>query len=114
MTRQRPEVLRLDYVRTARAKGLSERSVLFGQVLKNAGLPILTTAGIQFGFLLGGTVLTETIFQWPGVGQYAVASISNLDFNAIVGVTIVVSTLFVLINLVVDVLYSYLDPRIRY
>jgi len=108
------ESLRLDYVRTARAKGLNERTVLFGHVLKNAGLPVLTTASIQFGLLLGGTVLTETIFQWPGVGQYAVAAISNLDFNSIVGVTIVVSALFVVINLVVDLLYSYLDPRIRY
>lgn len=108
------EVLRLDFVRTARAKGLNERTVLFTHVLKNAGLPILTTAGIQLGLLLGGTVLTETIFQWPGVGQYVVSAISNLDFNSIIGVTIVVSAVFVAINLIVDLLYAYLDPRIRY
>jgi peptide/nickel transport system permease protein len=108
------EVLQQDYVRTARAKGLSGRSVLFGHALKNAALPIITIVGIQFGYLLGGTVLIEAIFLWPGIGRYAVHSIQNVDFQAVMGVAVILSALFVVVNLLVDLLYTAVDPRIRY
>jgi len=108
------EVLEQDYIRTARAKGLSERSVILRHSLKNASLPIITIVGIQFGYALGGTILIEAIFQWPGLGRYAVHSIQNVDFQPVIGVAIVASTAFVLVNSFVDVLYTFADPRIRY
>jgi peptide/nickel transport system permease protein len=108
------EVLTQDYVRTARAKGLAERIVIFHHSLRNAGLPILTTFGLQFGYLLGGTILVESIFQWPGMGRYAVLSITSVDFPAVMGVTVVASFAFVLVNLAVDLTYRFTDPRIRY
>lgn len=108
------EVLTQDYVRTARAKGLAERVVIFHHSLRNAGLPILTTFGLQFGYLLGGTILVESIFQWPGMGRYAVLSITSVDFPAVMGVTVVASFAFVLVNLAVDLAYRFTDPRIRY
>jgi peptide/nickel transport system permease protein len=107
------EVLGLDYVRTARAKGLAERRVVLLHTLKNASLPIITTFGLQFGYLLGGTILVESIFQWPGMGRYAVLSITSVDFPAVMGVTVVASFVFVLVNLFVDLAYRYADPRIR-
>jgi peptide/nickel transport system permease protein len=108
------EVLSQDYVRAARAKGLTERIVIIRHSLRNAGLPIITTFGLQFGYLLGGTILVESIFQWPGMGRYAVLSITSVDFPAVIGVTVVASFAFVLVNLFVDLVYRFTDPRIRY
>jgi len=102
------------YVVTARAKGLSEPFVVYKHILKNAGLPVLTMVGIQFGFLLGGTVLVETIFAWPGLGRYAVDSITYFDYSPIMAVTLLGTLVFLMINLAVDVLYTFLDPRIVY
>jgi peptide/nickel transport system permease protein len=108
------QVLGEDYVRTARAKGLGNRRVVGRHVLKNALIPVVTIVGLQFGWLLGGTVLVEVIFGWPGVGRYALEAIGFLDFPAIMGVTLTVSLMFVVLNLIVDVLYTLIDPRIQY
>jgi peptide/nickel transport system permease protein len=108
------EVLHQDYVRTARAKGIQERGVLFHHALKNALIPVITVIGLQFGTLLGGAVLTESVFGWPGVGQLLLNSISARDYPTVQGVVLVFSAMFILLNLVVDMLYAYLDPRIRY
>lgn len=108
------EVLGQDFVRTARSKGLSHTVVILRHVLKNAAIPIVTTLGIQFGALLGGTVIVEVVFGWPGIGRYAVGAIDAFDFPAIMSVTVVIAVIFLLINLVVDVLYTWLDPRIKY
>ncbi len=107
------EVLGQDYVRTARAKGLSETRVFLRHALRNALLPLVTIVGLEFGLLLSGTVLVESIFAWPGLGRYMADAIVSSDYNAIMGVTIVVTAGYVLINLVVDLLYAYLDPRVR-
>ncbi len=107
------EVLRRDYVRTARAKGLAERNVLFQHALKNALLPAITVIGLQFGFLLGGAVVTETIFSWPGMGRLIVGAINYRDFPMVQGPILVLAAAFVLINLVVDVSYGLIDPRVR-
>jgi peptide/nickel transport system permease protein len=108
------EVLGADFVRTARAKGLRERAVIYRHALHNAALPVLTTLGTQIGFLLGGAILVEVIFQWPGMGRYAVSSITSVDFPAIMGVTLATAAMFVLINLLVDLAYMLVDPRIAY
>lgn len=108
------EMLGQDFVRTARAKGLGERRVLLGHVLRNAFIPSLTMIGLSFGWTLGGTVLVETVFDWPGIGLYAVNAATNLDFEPIMGVTLLVGIVFIGLNLAVDLLYSALDPRIRY
>jgi peptide/nickel transport system permease protein len=108
------EVIRQDYIRTARAKGLSERVVIYKHALKNALIPVVTVIGMQFGGLLGGAVVTETIFSWPGVGRLAVNSILRRDFPMVQGTTLVLCFTFVLVNLLVDVFYTFLDPRIRY
>jgi peptide/nickel transport system permease protein len=108
------EVLRQDYVRTARAKGLRDRAVVFRHALKNALLPVLTVIGLQFGTLLGGAVLTETVFGWPGIGQLLIESIFARDYPVVQGIVLTVSVLFILVNLVVDLLYGCVDPRIRY
>jgi peptide/nickel transport system permease protein len=108
------EVLYQDYVRTARAKGLPERRVVALHALKNAMIPTLTIIGISFGSLLSGAVLTETIFAWPGLGRYATTSAISLDFPAVMGVTLVVAVVYTLMNLLVDVIYARLDPRVRY
>lgn len=102
-----------DYVRTARAKGLIERRVVAGHALRNALIPTITVLGLTFAGLLTGAVLTETIFSWPGIGQYAVKTAQKLDYPALLGVTLVVAISYVLFNLVVDVIYGVLDPRIR-
>lgn len=107
------EVLMQDYVRTARAKGLAERAVLLRHALKNAMIPVLTTIGITFGSLLSGAVLTETIFAWPGVGRYATASAVSLDFPAVMGVTLVAAIVYPVVNLLVDIGYHALDPRVK-
>jgi peptide/nickel transport system permease protein len=108
------EVIRQDYVRTARAKGLGERTVLSGHALKNALLPILTVVSFQFGFLLGGAVLTETVFSWPGVGLALYNAISFRDYPLVQGGVLVVAVAFVVVNLATDLLYAFVDPRIKY
>ena len=107
------EVLGQDYVRTARAKGVSEWRVLAVHALKNASIPIVTLLGLQFAQLLGGAVVTETIFAWPGIGRLVVEAIFNRDFPVVQGVVLVVSLIFVAVNLLVDLSYAVLDPRIR-
>jgi peptide/nickel transport system permease protein len=108
------EVLHQDYVRTARAKGLNETGVLLRHALKNAAIPILTIVGLQFGTLLGGAVVTETVFAWPGIGRLAIQSISNRDYPVVQAAVLLVAISFVLVNLLVDLAYGWLDPRIRY
>ena len=102
-----------DYVRTAYAKGQSRVSVLLRHMLPNALLPLITIAGINLGVLLGGTVVTETVFSWPGVGRLIVQSVSQRDYPVIIAGVVVVCLIFVIVNLVVDLLYAYLDPRVR-
>ncbi len=108
------ETLGMDYVRTARAKGLSQRLVIYRHALRNALIPVITVVGLQFGTLLGGAVLTETTFAWPGLGRLLVGAISSRDYPVIQGIVLIFATLFVLVNLAVDILYVYVDPRIRY
>jgi peptide/nickel transport system permease protein len=108
------EVIRMDYVRTARAKGAPERIVIFRHVFRNALIPVVTLIGMQFGGLLTGAALTETVFQIPGVGKLLINSTLDLDYPMIQGGVIFVAIIFVLINLFVDILYAYLDPTIRY
>jgi len=105
--------LRTDYVRTARAKGLSETLVVAKHTLKNAAVPIVTITGLQFGALLGGAVVTETVFAWPGMGRLAIQSIYNRDYPVVQCVVFISAALFVVINFAVDMLYGVLDPRIR-
>lgn len=108
------EVLGEDYVRTARAKGVSEFMVVNSHALKNASIPLVTMAGIELGLLLGGTVVTETVFAWPGVGLLTVNALQNDDFPVVQAAVFLLAFIFVFINLLVDLLYAWLDPRIRY
>jgi len=108
------EVLGQDYIRTAQAKGASFRRVVFLHGLRNALLPVMTVIGLQFGALLGGAVVTETVFAWPGVGRLLVDSIFFRDYPVVQGLVLMFGTTFVLMNLLVDVLYAYVDPRIHY
>jgi ABC-type dipeptide/oligopeptide/nickel transport system permease component len=108
------EVLNQDYVRTARAKGLGEGIVLLRHGLANAMLPVVTVLGLQIALLLSGAVVTETVFAWPGIGRLAVFAIQSRDFPLVQGTVLVVAVMFVLLNLAVDVLYAYVDPRIHY
>lgn len=107
------EVLGQDYIRTARAKGLDEETVVLKHSLKNAMIPVVTLVGLQFGSLLAGAIITETVFALPGLGRLAVQAITTRDFPMIQGVTLFVATLFVLTNLIVDLMYGLIDPRIR-
>ena len=107
------EVLGQDFVRTARAKGLPERVVVVKHALKNALIPVVTVLGDQFGRLLGGAILTETVFAWPGMGRYLIESISQRDYPAVQGVILVFAAAVVVINLAVDLSYGLLDPRVR-
>jgi peptide/nickel transport system permease protein len=107
------DVLHQDYIRMARAKGLSEPVVLIKHALRNAAIPIVTIIGLQFGGLLGGAVITESVFAWPGVGRLAVNAVSQRDFPVVQAVTLVIALAFSLINLAVDLLYVVLNPRIR-
>lgn len=107
------ETLNQDYVRTARAKGLKQSKVVFRHVLPNAGIPVLTVAGIQVASLLGGAVIVEQIFALPGVGRYIYEAIQNRDYPVVQSVTLVLATIFVVVSLVVDILYAVLDPRLR-
>jgi peptide/nickel transport system permease protein len=108
------EVLSQDYTRTARAKGVSEMVVVARHALRNALIPTVTVLGLAYGGLLSGAVMTETIFAWPGLGRYAFQAVITNDFPAIMGVTFVIGMMYVLVNLVVDLLYGWLDPRIHY
>lgn len=107
------EALQQDYVRTARAKGLAERAVIFRHTLRNALIPVVTVIGLEFGGLLAGAVITETIFAWPGIGRLAVDAIRTRDFPLIQGVVMTFAFTYVIINLIVDLIYAYLDPRLR-
>lgn len=107
------EIMGHDYIRTARAKGLAEGRVVIGHALRNALIPTVTVIGLLVGSLLAGAVLTETTFGWPGLGRYAVQAATKLDFPAILGVTLISAVIYTSVNLVVDVLYGVLDPRIR-
>jgi ABC-type dipeptide/oligopeptide/nickel transport system permease component len=108
------EALSQDYTTTARSKGLTEKVVIVKHALKNALIPIITVVGLQFGMLLGGAVLTETVFAWPGLGRLIVDSILARDYPMIQGVILIFGLLYILVNLVVDLIYAYVDPRIRY
>jgi ABC-type dipeptide/oligopeptide/nickel transport system permease component len=107
------EVIRQDYIQTARAKGLAERVVLYKHAVRNALIPVITVVGIQFGYLLSGAVLTETVFAWPGVGRLMIQSIYMRDYPVVQGAILLVAINFTLVNLFVDVLYGYINPKIR-
>ena len=108
------EVLRADYIVTARSKGLIEGVVLFRHAMKNSAIPIVTVLGLDLALTLGGTVIIETVFAWPGVGRLTVEAIHTRDFPIVQAAVFVLASIFVLINLLVDILYTYLDPRIKY
>lgn len=108
------DVLSMDYVRTARAKGLSEGAVIRKHALKNAMIPTLTVVGLQMGALLSGAVITESVFAWPGIGKYAVDATLGRDYPVVQAIVLLMAVIFTTVNLVVDLLYAYLDPRIRY
>jgi peptide/nickel transport system permease protein len=108
------EVLNEEFVRTARVKGLKERVVIMGHAFRNAALSVVTMIGISFGFLLEGSVLTETVFGYPGLGRYSVDSFLSLDLNSVVGSVTLIAMCYALSNLIVDLLYTFLDPRVRY
>ena len=108
------EVLRQDYIRTARAKGLVERTVVFKHALKNGLIPVLTVVGMTLGQLLGGAVITETVFSLPGIGQLVITAIKNRDYPMVQGVIMFIAMTYVCVNLLVDILYGWLDPRIKY
>lgn len=108
------EVIKADYVRTARAKGVKERNVIWIHTLKNAMIPVITVIGLNFGFLLGGTIITEKVFAINGVGRLMIDSIAMRDFPMVQGSVLLVATLFVVVNLIVDIVYTFIDPRISY
>lgn len=108
------EVMRSDYIRTARAKGVHMFLVVYKHGLKNAFIPVLTTIGLQSGLLLGGAILTETVFGWPGIGTYIYNAIQSRDYTVIQSGILVIATIFILVNLIVDLLYTAVDPRIKY
>ncbi|PYZ97376.1 glutathione ABC transporter permease GsiC [Alteribacter lacisalsi] len=108
------EVMREDYVRTARAKGQKERVVIWSHVLRNALIPVVTMAGLQFGFLIGGAVVVEQVFAWPGLGSYLIDSILSRDYPVIQALILLFSLQFLIINLIVDISYGFLNPQIRY
>ncbi|MDQ3410712.1 MAG: ABC transporter permease, partial [Chloroflexota bacterium] len=103
-----------EYVRTARAKGMSERNVTYRHVLRNAMLPVVTVIGLQLGSRFAGTVLVETIFNWPGISSFLIGAVNNRDYPVVQGTMIVIAAIFVFINLVTDLLYAVVDPRIHY
>jgi len=108
------ETISQDYITTARAKGVAESMVIWRHALKNSFIPIITVIGLQFGSLLGGTVLTETVFAWPGMGRLLVTAILSRDYPLIQGIILIFALLFVLTNILVDLMYVYLDPKVRY
>ncbi len=108
------EALGQDYIRTARAKGLRDRAVVMGHALKNAMLPVVTVIGLQTGALLSGAILTESIFSWPGIGRWLYDEIQLRDYPVIQGAILFIAVIYIFVNLIVDLSYAYLDPRIRY
>lgn len=108
------DVLNEDYIRTASAKGLSKRKVVYKHALKNAMIPVITIIGLELGSLLGGAILVETVFAWPGIGRLLVTAIANRDYPMLQGIVFIISFFFVMLNIAVDLFYSYLDPRIRF
>ncbi len=108
------DVMSADYIRVARAKGLTERSVVLGHAVRNALLSVVTVVGLQFGNLLGGTVIIEQVFEWPGIGLLILSAINNRDYGIVQGVVLFTALAFILVNLLVDILYVYIDPRIQY
>ncbi|MGB6127553.1 MAG: nickel ABC transporter permease [Psychrilyobacter sp.] len=107
------EVIRQDYIRTARAKGVSEKKVINKHALKNALIPVITVVGLQFGYLLGGAVLTETVYSWPGVGRMMVEAIRSKDTPVVLAAVLFLATTFSIVNLFVDILYGFVDPRVK-
>lgn len=107
------EVIRQDYISTARAKGVDERTVTYQHMLRNALIPIITAVGLQFGSLLGGAMLTETVFSWPGLGRLMVENIKSKDIPMVLGCVVFLATMFTIVNLVVDIIYAFVDPRIK-
>jgi ABC-type dipeptide/oligopeptide/nickel transport system permease component len=105
--------LRTDYIRTARAKGVTERGVWFRHALRNAALPLTTMLGLELAQLLAGAVIVETVFAWPGVGRLAIDSVASRDYPVVQAAVLLIASIFVVINLVVDLSYLFLDPRIR-
>jgi peptide/nickel transport system permease protein len=108
------EEMRKDYVRTARGKGMAERQVIIRHALRNVWMPLITILGLAFAGLLSGAVMTETVFDWPGLGQYLVRAATNLDYPAIQGGTLLIAVIYILLNLTVDLLYGFVDPRVRH
>ncbi|HUS99001.1 MAG TPA: ABC transporter permease [Candidatus Thermoplasmatota archaeon] len=108
------EILRQDFIRTERAKGLSERKVIYKHAIRNAMVPVVTVIGLNFGLLLSGAILTETVFSWPGVGRLVVDAVYARDYPLVVGCILVFALVFVIVNLITDLLYTYIDPRIHY
>ena len=108
------EVLSEDYIRTARAKGLSPWRIIAVHALRNALIPVITVIGLQVGALLGGAILTETIFSWPGVGKWLVESIRRRDYPILQGGVLLIATVIIMVNLMVDLLYGFINPRIRH
>jgi ABC-type dipeptide/oligopeptide/nickel transport system permease component len=108
------ETIRQDYIRTARAKGLAERAVIYVHALRNAAITIITVLGMQVGYQLGGAILTETVFSWPGIGMMMVRAIQVRDYPMVQGGVLFVAAVFVFVNIIVDIAYAFLDPRIRY
>jgi ABC-type dipeptide/oligopeptide/nickel transport system permease component len=107
------EVLGQDYVRTARSKGISERAVVVNHALRNAWLPVVTMVGLEFGFLLGGVVVIETVFSWPGIGRLVFNAINQKDIPVVQASVIVLSLIFIALNLIVDLIYARIDPRVK-
>ena len=107
------EVIRQDYIDTARAKGVSDKKITIRHMLKNAMIPIITAVGLQFGTLLGGAMLTETVFSWPGLGRLMVDSIKSKDIPMVLGSVIFLAIMFTVVNLAVDIIYAFVDPRIK-
>lgn len=108
------EVLRQDFIRTERAKGLSERMVIYKHAVRNAMIPVITVIGLNFGLLLAGAILTETVFSWPGIGRYVVDAVNMRDYPVVQGCVLFFALMFVIVNLITDIVYVYIDPRIHY
>ena len=107
------EVLESDYVRTARSKGVAERSVMFKHALRNGIMPIITQMGLQFGAVVSGAILVETVFSWPGIGRLAFDSVNRRDTNVLLGILLMLSVTVIIANLITDMMYRVVDPRIR-
>ena len=108
------EVLRQDFIRTERAKGLSERAVIYKHAVRNAMVPVVTVIGLNTGLLLAGAILTETVFSWPGLGRLVVEAVYERDYPLVVGSILIFAIIFVIVNLITDIFYTYIDPRIHY